>query len=175
MSVIHNIISSPIGNITLVAEDDKLIGVYQEGQSNYPKQEELGDSDINDVIASAAKQIKEYFAGERAVFDLPLGEADTEFKGKVLAATAGIAYGAVATYGDVSQKIGKPKSVVYVAGALNANKLTIVIPCHRVIGINSSRYVADIKNKDYLQKLESKHRSKFENTKKKGLLSRLFG
>lgn len=179
MTAIHNIISSPIGNLTLVSEDDKLTGVYQEKQSNYPKGSALGERDINDVISSAAKQLKEYFAGERGEFDLPLAEADTEFKNEVLAAVRSVPYGAVVTYGDIADKIGKPRTALYVAGALNANKLTIVVPCHRVIGASSLRYVADLQNKSFLQKHEAANRERIASlsvpVKKKGLFSRLFG
>jgi methylated-DNA-[protein]-cysteine S-methyltransferase len=176
MSVVHNVISSPIGTITIVTKNDKLNGVYQEGQSNYPTDQELGERDINDVISAASKQIKEYFAGERAVFDLPLAEADTEFKSAVLATTREIPYGEVSTYGDLADKMGKSRSTIYVAGALNANKLSIVIPCHRVIGMKGNRYVADVANKEFLQKLEASHRAKFSPpAKKKGFFARLLG
>lgn len=180
MGAVHNIISSPIGNLTLVADNDKLIGVYQAGQSNYPKASALGESDINDVISLAANQLKEYFAGERGVFDLPLAEADTEFKAEVLAAVSEIPYGEVATYGDIADRIGKPRTALYVAGALNANKLTIVVPCHRVIGASSLRYVADLSNKKFLQNHEAANRERMAALsapvkKKKGLLGRLFG
>jgi methylated-DNA-[protein]-cysteine S-methyltransferase len=179
LGAVHNIISSPIGNLTLVAENDKLTGVYQAGQSNYPKQSALGESDINDVISAAAKQLKEYFAGERAAFDLPLAEADTDFKTEVLTVVRGIPYGEVVTYGDIADRIGKPRTALYVAGALNANKLTIVVPCHRVIGANSLRYVADLSNKQFLQKHEASNREKVAAlsapVKKKGFLARLLG
>jgi len=176
MGTTHNVVSSPIGNLTIVVNDGKLTGVYQEGQVNFPNKRELGALDINDVISETSKQIKEYFAGERAVFDLPLAESDTEFRREVLAATQAIPYGEVATYGDLADKMGKARATVYVAGALNVNKLTIVVPCHRVIGLKGSRYVADVEHKEFLQKLEASHRDKFASpAKKKGLLARLFG
>lgn len=177
MGVIHNIIPSPIGNLTIVVSDDQLTGVFQEGQSNYPSPDELGERDINDVVAEASKQLKEYFAGTRAVFDLPLGKADTEFRNLVLDSVKEIPYGAAVTYGDLATQIGKPKSTIYVAGALNVNKLTIVIPCHRVIGMKSSRYAGPVKNKEFLQSLEASHRAKFQpsQSKKKGFLARFFG
>lgn len=176
MGIVHNIISSPIGTLTIVTQDDKLTGVYQERQSNYPSANELGERDINEVISETSKQLKEYFAGERGSFDLPLAEADTEFKGAVLAATQEIPYGEVSTYGDLADKMGKSRSTVYVAGALNVNKISIIVPCHRVIGMKGSRYVADVANKEFLQKLEASHREKFAPVKKKkGFLARLLG
>lgn len=174
MSVVHNIITSPIGDLTIVADDGKLSGLYQEGQSNYPPVTELGIRDINDVIAATTKQLREYFAGERSEFDLPLDDPDTEFKEAVLSATREVPYGDVCTYGDLADKIGKPRSTIYVAGALNANKISIVIPCHRVIGMKSTRYVADVEHKLYLQNLESSHREKLQ-PRKKGFLARIFG
>jgi methylated-DNA-[protein]-cysteine S-methyltransferase len=176
MGIVHNVITSPIGNLTIVTKDNKLTGVYQDGQSNYPNVKELGERDINEAISETSKQLKEYFAGERGTFDLPLAEADTEFKGTVLAATQEIPYGEVSTYGDLADKMGKSRSTVYVAGALNTNKLSIVIPCHRVIGMKGNRYVADVANKEFLQKLEASHREKFAPVKKKkGFLARLLG
>lgn len=175
MGVIHNTVPSPIGKLTIVVLDEHLIGVYQEGQPNYPSPEELGENDINDVVSETAKQLKEYFAGQRSVFELPLGDADTVFRDIVIKAVKQVPYGTTVTYSDIASLIGKPKSMLYIAGALNANKLTIVVPCHRVTGTKSSRYAGPVKNKEFLQKLEASNRSKFDPTapKKIGFLARL--
>jgi O-6-methylguanine DNA methyltransferase len=85
-------------------------------------------------IAFATSQLHEYFSGSRRAFDLPLDVRGTSFQRAVWSQVVRIPYGATATYGDIAQLVGKPKASRAVGGAVGANPLPIVIPCHRVIG-----------------------------------------
>ena len=86
------------------------------------------------LCEEAIKQIKEYFAGERLVFDLPLAIEGTPFRKKVWEALRKIPYGETRSYGDIAKSIDNPKAVRAVGSANKANPIPLIIPCHRVIG-----------------------------------------
>jgi O-6-methylguanine DNA methyltransferase len=87
-----------------------------------------------DVMGVATSQLREYFSGDRRDFTLPLDVRGTTFQKAVWSQVSRIPYGATATYGDIAQLVGKPRASRAVGGAVGANPLPIVIPCHRVIG-----------------------------------------
>lgn len=82
----------------------------------------------------AAAQIEEFLAGKRQQFDLPIDIEGTEFQNTVWNAASGIPYGCTLTYGQLAQKITRPKAVRAVGGALSKNPVPILIPCHRIVG-----------------------------------------
>lgn len=88
----------------------------------------------SDLMAFALSQLREYFSGARQTFDLPLDVRGTTFQKAVWSQVMRIPYGATVTYGDIAQLVGKPRASRAVGGAVGANPLPIVIPCHRVIG-----------------------------------------
>ena len=88
------------------------------------------------ILQEANKQLQEYFAGKRNVFDLPLAPKGTEFQQKVWQALKEIPFGQTRSYGEIAKRIGEPKASRAVGGANNRNPLPIFIPCHRVIGAN---------------------------------------
>lgn len=90
------------------------------------------------LIADAGTQLREYFAGERREFDLPLKPAGTEFQQAVWQALQNIPYGQTASYGEVARAVGRPKAVRAVGGANHKNPIVVIIPCHRVIGADGS-------------------------------------
>ena len=87
-----------------------------------------------EAVAFAVSQLDEYFSGSRQAFDLPLDVRGTGFQRAVWSQVVRIPYGATATYGDIALLVGKPRASRAVGGAVGANPLPIVIPCHRVIG-----------------------------------------
>lgn len=87
-----------------------------------------------DMVGAALSQLREYFSGSRRVFDLPLDVRGTMFQRTVWSQVVRIPYGATVSYGDIAQLVGKPRASQAVGGAVGANPLPIVIPCHRVIG-----------------------------------------
>jgi O-6-methylguanine DNA methyltransferase len=90
------------------------------------------------AVTAAVSQLREYFAGSRRVFDLPLDVRGTTFQRAVWSQVVRIPYGTTATYGDIAQLVGKPKASRAVGGAVGANPLPIVIPCHRVVGAHGA-------------------------------------
>ncbi len=109
-----------------------------------------------EVMAFAVDQLQEYFSGSRRMFDLPLDVRGTTFQRAVWSQVVRIPYGATATYGDIAQLVGKPKASRAVGGAVGANPLPIVIPCHRVIGAEGALtgFGAGLQKKEALLRLE---------------------
>jgi methylated-DNA-[protein]-cysteine S-methyltransferase len=156
----HLVVDSPIGPITLVAEGDSLTGAYMEDQRHLPDPERFGLPDAGDcaVLEQAERQLAEYFAGERTEFDLPLAAVGTEFQRAVWAALREIPYGETVSYGELARRIGKPAAARAVGLANGKNPISIVVPCHRVIG-SSGRlvgYGGGLKRKETLLALEQR-------------------
>jgi methylated-DNA-[protein]-cysteine S-methyltransferase len=120
-----------IGKIT-IAEEDGYITHVLFGHENLP------DSRVNEtaLLKDAHKQISEYLKGERRSFDLPLSPSGTEFQQRVWKALTGIPYGETVTYEDIARKVGNEKACRAVGMANNRNPISLIIPCHRVIGKN---------------------------------------
>lgn len=108
------------------------------------------------MLEDAAKQLDEYFAGERRAFDIPLQFAGSEFQKSVWHELLKIPYGETISYGELARRIGSPKSVRAVANATGANAISIFVPCHRVIGSDRSLtgYAGGMEAKRKLLKLE---------------------
>lgn len=108
----------------------------------------------------AASQLTEYFSGKRKDFDLPLEPQGTEFRKKVWSALTEIPYGETRSYKDIAESIGNPKACRAVGGANNKNPISIIIPCHRVVGADGSLvgYGGGLDKKTMLLDLESKNR-----------------
>lgn len=123
----------PIGTLTLTASDDALTGV-EFGRIDYLSLEQVP----NDLLLEAAHQISEYFAGKRREFDLPLAPEGTEFQRSVWSGLRDIPYGETRSYGELAAAIGNPKAARAVGLANNRNPISIVIPCHRVIGADGA-------------------------------------
>ena len=122
-----------IGKIT-IAEEDGYITHVLFGHENLP------DSRVNEtaLLKDAHKQISEYLKGERRSFDLPLSPSGTEFQQRVWKALTGIPYGETVTYEDIARKVGNEKACRAVGMANNRNPISLIIPCHRVIGKTAS-------------------------------------
>ena len=142
--------NSPIGTIEIVTDGEYLL------ELKFIDEKEQGGS-RNKIILETKKQLQEYFAGKRKKFDLPLKLEGTEFQKSVWKALQTIPYGAVVTYSDVAEMIGKPKAVRAVGQANNKNKLPVVVPCHRVVGKNGKLvgYAAGLWRKEFLIELEA--------------------
>ena len=106
--------------------------------------------------AACAGQLREYFAGGRREFSIPFALSGTPFQQKVWAELAKIPYGTVCTYGDLARAIGKPQAFRAVGGANHRNPISIIVPCHRVIGQDHSLtgYGGGLQAKEFLLKLE---------------------
>lgn len=110
----------------------------------------------DDVLEECRRQLGEYFSGTRRTFDVPLVLEGTAFQKKVWQALCKIPYGTVWSYGDLAREIGNPKAVRAVGGANHKNPVSIIVPCHRVIGADGSLtgYGGGLDKKEFLLRLE---------------------
>lgn len=124
---------TPIGDLLLAGERDTLqmIGFPQGSMRRDPEPHWIYNEQ---PFAAARLQLTEYFAGERKEFDLPMALQGTEFQLLVLKELSRIPYGETVSYGEIAQRIGRPKAVRAVGAANGRNPIPIIIPCHRVIG-----------------------------------------
>jgi methylated-DNA-[protein]-cysteine S-methyltransferase len=155
----HVVVDSPIGPLTVVADDGSLTGLYMDAQRHRPGDEVLGlpGDPETEPFASAAGQLAAYFAGELTEFDLPLAPAGTLFQRTVWAALQQIPYGETWSYGQLAGKIGNPAAVRAVGLANGRNPIAVVVPCHRVIGADGSLtgYGGGLDRKRFLLDLEA--------------------
>jgi len=123
--------------------------------------EQMQESKQNTVTQQAEQQLLEYFQGKRQVFDLPLAAAGTDFQHQVWQQLTQIEYGVTCTYRDIANAIANPKGVRAVGSANGKNPMTIVVPCHRVIGSNGTLtgYAFGVDKKAWLLEHESKYSS----------------
>jgi methylated-DNA-[protein]-cysteine S-methyltransferase len=156
------VISSPVGDLILVARDDCLIGVL------WAKGNHIGLSfgDLNPaypVLLKTKIQFHEYFSGQRTIFDIPLIMTGTDFQKKVWTALLDIPFGATQSYLQLAQKIGDIKAVRAVGAANAKNPISIIVPCHRVVGANGSLtgFSGGIETKAMLLSFESTQKSLF--------------
>ena len=129
--------TSPLGPVQLLARGDALIAAHlNTPEAKYP----LPDAQrgTSAVLARAAQQLAEYFAGTRSAFDLPLAAEGTPYQQRVWQTLATIPFGATWSYGQLARALGDPKASRAVGAANGKNPLWIIVPCHRVIGANGS-------------------------------------
>ena len=126
-------LETPIGDLLLAGDEDGLAVVgFPEGSG---RREPEADWIFNEArLAYVRRQLTEYFAGERKVFDLKLNPDGTEFQRQVLEELQKIPYGTTVSYGEIARRIKRPKAVRDVGAANGRNPIPIIIPCHRVIG-----------------------------------------
>ena len=160
-SIVQHSFQSPLGRIIMAATDKGLAGVWFEGQRHLPEELVTGSSWPNDarhpVLQKTTRQLKDYFDGQRTHFDLPLDlSGGTAFQQAVWQVLLTIAPGETASYGDVSKRIGNPAAVRAVGAAVGRNPVSIIVPCHRVLGTNGSLtgYAGGLDRKTALLKLE---------------------
>lgn len=127
------------------------------GRVKLPKMESAPD---HPLLLETENQLEEYFSGERVDFDLPLDPIGTEFQKKVWEELRHISYGATATYGEIAQKIGSPQSARAIGAANGKNPISIIVPCHRVIGADGDMtgFAGGIASKEKLLLIERKSR-----------------
>jgi methylated-DNA-[protein]-cysteine S-methyltransferase len=137
MSYLYKTMRSPVGQLTLVGSDRGLAAVLWEEDD--PSRVRLGDLEedaAHPVLVRAQQELEEYFTGERRKFTVKLDPAGTEFQTRVWNALRTIPFGETRSYGQIADQIGSRKAVRAVGAANGANPLSIIVPCHRVIGTN---------------------------------------
>lgn len=160
--MIHGyLITSPLGDIALRAEDDALTGVFFVGQKYYPALTMMPDDhSVPRVIRQAQEQLAEFFSGERRTFSVPLRPRGTPFQEQVWRELARIPYGEVVSYGAMARSMGLSPGHSRAIGMANGrNPLCIILPCHRVIGAGGglTGYAGGMERKQALLKLENAH------------------
>ncbi len=130
-------IDSPIGALHLVASDSGLRRISWPHEV-HTEHDGLGPDDAHPVLVDAARQLAEYFAGDRREFDLPLDLDGTDFQRQAWLALADVPYGETVSYGEQAERIGRPGASRAVGAANAKNPVPIVLPCHRVVGADGS-------------------------------------
>jgi methylated-DNA-[protein]-cysteine S-methyltransferase len=140
---------TPLGVMEIRASEQRVLSIYFVETAQYVM--------ANTVTAKTKQQLKEYFAGQRTEFDLPLGSEGTVFQQEVWRALISVPYGKTCSYGDIAKRIDRPRAVRAVGAANGKNPLTIVVPCHRIIGSDGSLtgYASGITRKAWLLNHES--------------------
>ena len=153
--IYKKIIETPIGKIYIAEENNKIIEINLDSKKN---NYEIKNTKI---LSLAERQLLEYFEGKRKKFDLPLKLKGTPFQEKVWKELLKIPYGETRTYGEIAKNIENPKAARAVGMANHNNPISIVVPCHRVIGVNNKLvgYGLGIDKKQYLLELEKNFRN----------------
>lgn len=149
---------SPLGELLLTGDGRHLTGLYMTPHTHGP--ERGGDWVRNDaVFVDAVRQLQEYFDGNRVTFEIPLAPDGTDFQRRVWMALRDIPYAQTVSYGDIAREIGNPKGMRAVGLANGRNPISIIVPCHRVIGSNGSLtgYGGGIERKQWLLEHEARH------------------
>ena len=139
MTLFYKEMKSPVGKLKLVASSKALVAVLWEEEP--PNRVKLGTMNLDPqhpILIEAERQLSEYFAGERTQFDLPLQLDGTEFQKKVWQVLRDIPFGKTKSYLDVARTVGSPDASRAVGAANGKNPLSIVVPCHRVVGANGA-------------------------------------
>jgi methylated-DNA-[protein]-cysteine S-methyltransferase len=129
-------IDSPVGALSLAASDRALIALVWRRESHCEAFENALEKPGHPVLRETARQLLEYFAGSRRAFDVELDFRGTDFQRRVWAALLTIPYGETRTYRQIAEQIGNPAAVRAVGAANGRNPISIIAPCHRVIGMN---------------------------------------
>lgn len=148
---------SPVGTLTLVASDKGLTAILWENdhESRVPLGEMTGDAG-HPVLVETARQLEEYFTGTRKTFSVPLDFNGTDFQKAVWNALLTIPFGETRSYGEIAVQLGNPKAVRAVGAANGKNPISIIAPCHRVIGSNGklTGFAGGLEAKALLLRLE---------------------
>ena len=156
-SYVYKIMKSPVGALKLVGSDRGLAAVLWENDAPGRVRLNIAAEDrTHPVLIEAERQLNEYFAGKRKRFSVKLDFAGTEFQTKVWRALLAIPFGETRSYGDVAKALGKPRAVRAVGAANGRNPISIIAPCHRVIGATGALtgFAGGLKTKAYLLELE---------------------
>ncbi|WP_277961320.1 methylated-DNA--[protein]-cysteine S-methyltransferase [Pseudomonas sp. RIT-To-2] len=151
------LIDSPVGMLTLVARGPKLAAIlWQDDRPGRVRLGEVREQHDHPMLVRTATQLDEYFAGRRETFDLELDFAGTAFQVQVWQALLRIPFGETRSYLDIALQLGNPKAVRAVGAANGRNPISIIAPCHRVIGSSGSLtgFAGGLAAKQYLLNLE---------------------
>ncbi|MGY2681508.1 methylated-DNA--[protein]-cysteine S-methyltransferase [Pseudomonas tolaasii] len=157
MAYEYTLMPSPVGQLTLVARDGKLCAIlWEQDRPNRVRLGPLYEANDSPVLLETERQLKEYFAGTRNHFEVELDFAGTDFQKQVWHALLTIPFGETRSYSQIAHQIGNPKAVRAVGAANGRNPISIIAPCHRVIGASGglTGFAGGLEAKQYLLALE---------------------
>jgi methylated-DNA-[protein]-cysteine S-methyltransferase len=158
MSLVYKLIGSPIGKLKLVASDKGLVAIlWENDRPRRVRLSELVEDQLNPVLVETERQIGEYFAGKRKAFSIPLDMRGTRFQKDVWEALLAIPFGETRSYGQLAKQLGNPAATRAVGAANGRNPVSIIVPCHRVIGSSGelTGFAGGLDVKAYLLSLET--------------------
>lgn len=155
----HAVVDTSIGELTVVAADDAITGLYFPHHWYMPSRESLGRrADVADdaLLSRAAAQLAEYLAGKRTAFDLPTRTNGDAFQEQVWALLREIPFGETTTYGELAERLGNKALAQSVGQAVGHNPLSIIVACHRVVGSDGklTGFAGGLKRKQRLLEIE---------------------
>jgi methylated-DNA-[protein]-cysteine S-methyltransferase len=157
MALARSTMPSPVGELTLIASETGLVAVLWENDDpTRVRLADVQDEADHPVLTRTAAQLAEYFAGERRSFDLPLDFRGTDFQKSVWAQLLAIPFGETRSYGEIARNLGNPTASRAVGAANGRNPISIIAPCHRVVGASGSLtgFAGGLEAKAFLLKLE---------------------
>jgi methylated-DNA-[protein]-cysteine S-methyltransferase len=160
MKLVYKIMDSPVGKLKLVASDKGLVAVLWENDSpSRVRLTELVEDATDPVLRETERQLEEYFAGKRKTFSLTLDMRGTRFQNDVWEALLAIPFGETRSYGQLAKQLGNPKATRAVGAANGRNPISIVVPCHRVIGSSGklTGFAGGLDTKAHLLELEARN------------------
>ncbi|HEY2628070.1 MAG TPA: methylated-DNA--[protein]-cysteine S-methyltransferase [Usitatibacter sp.] len=149
-------IPTPAGTLFATAAEGAITGIYFENQQYFPRMDDWQEDPSAAPLAECARQIGEYFDGKRTEFDLPLAPEGTDFQQRVWKQIAGIPFGKTITYAELAKRAGAEGSARAAGAATGRNPITLVVPCHRVVGSDGSLtgYAGGLPRKTKLLEIE---------------------
>ncbi len=163
----HAIVGTRLGEITIAASDDAIVGLYFPQHWYLPPEGSLGprvDAGDDVLLETARAQLEEYLDGTRTSFELPIATAGSPFQERVWAMLREIPFGETTTYGDLAEELGDKALAQMVGQAVGHNPISIIIPCHRVVGSTGklTGYAGGLERKQLLLELEEPALAKAE-------------
>ena len=157
----YDLFESPQGTMILTATPKGLAGVYFKGQKHFPKKRDWQRDSRHPVLRRARRELREYFAGKRKRFGVALDPQGTSFQRSVWKQISKVAFGKTATYGELARRAGSPGSFRAAGAATGRNPLSIIVPCHRIMGADGSLtgYAGGLTRKRALLALEGSGRA----------------
>jgi len=157
MSYAFKVIPSPVGKLKLIASDKGLVAILWENDN--PKRVRVGvliENPDHPILLETERQLQEYFGGRRKSFSLKLDLKGTKFQNDVWQALLGIPFGETRSYGQLARQLGNPRATRAVGAANGRNPISIVVPCHRVIGSSGklTGFAGGLETKAHLLELE---------------------
>ena len=148
--------ASPLGTLLLARTEGGLAGAWFEAQKHHPAAIDAPERDDDPLLCRTARQLAAYFEGSDAAFDLPLDLLGTPFQRAVRAELLGIERGTTTSYGDIARKLGTPSASRAVGAAVGRNPVSVIVPCHRVLGSGGALtgYAGGLDRKTALLRLE---------------------